>query len=61
VIVAHMVEGPSVTVDVLAIVYVLTRVGRLAAYLADRPPLRSAAFTIAQLGAAAIFIRPLSR
>lgn len=61
VIVAHVVEGASVTVDGLAIVYILIRVGHLAAYLADRPPLRSAAFTIAQLVAAAIFIHPLFR
>ena len=61
VIVAHMVEGASLTVNVLAVAYILLRVGHLAAYLADRQPLRSAAFTIAQLVAAAIFIHPLFR
>ena len=61
VIVAHMVAGPSRLVDILAIVYVLLRAGHLAAYLADRQPLRSAAFGIGQLVALAIFVSPLFR
>ncbi len=61
VIVAHMVGGPSRIVDVLAVIYVLLRIGHLAAYLADRQPLRSAAFIVAQFVALAIFVSPLFR
>ena len=61
VIVAHMVGGPSRIADVLAVVYVLLRVGHMAAYVAGRQPLRTAAFGIAQLVALAIFVSPLYR
>jgi uncharacterized MAPEG superfamily protein len=61
VIVAHMVGGPSRIVDILAVLYILARVGHLAAYLAGRQPLRTAAFTVAQLIALAIFVSPLFR
>ncbi len=61
VIVAHMVGGPSRIVDILAVLYILVRVGHLAAYLAGRQPLRTAAFTVAQLIALAIFVSPLFR
>jgi uncharacterized MAPEG superfamily protein len=61
VIVAHMVGGPSRIVDILAVLYVLVRVGHLAAYLAGRQPLRTAAFTVAQFVALAIFVSPLFR
>jgi uncharacterized MAPEG superfamily protein len=61
VIVAHMVGGPSRIADVLAVVYILVRIGHMAAYIGDRQPLRSAAFGVAQLVALAIFISPLFR
>jgi uncharacterized MAPEG superfamily protein len=61
VIVAHMIAGPSRVVDVLAVVYILIRVGHMTAYIAGRQPLRSAAFTVSQLIAVAIFISPLFR
>ncbi len=61
VIVAHVVGGPSRIVDGLAVVYVLLRVGHMAAYIAGRQPLRSAAFGLAQLVAVVIFISPLFR
>ena len=61
VIVAHMLEGASATVNGLAVAYVLLRVGHLAAYLADRQPLRTTFFTVAQLVALAIFVHPLFR
>ena len=61
VIVAHMVGGPSRIVDGLAVVYVLLRIGHMAAYIAGRQPLRSAAFGLAQLVAVAIFVSPLFR
>jgi uncharacterized MAPEG superfamily protein len=61
VIVAHMIGGPSRIVDILAVVYVLVRIGHMAVYIAGRQPLRSAAFSIGQLVAVAIFISPLFR
>jgi uncharacterized MAPEG superfamily protein len=61
VIVAHMIAGPSRIVDILAVVYVLVRIGHMAAYIAGRQPLRSAAFTVGQLLAVAIFVSPLFR
>jgi uncharacterized MAPEG superfamily protein len=61
VIVAHMVGGPSRIVDILAVIYILVRIGHLAAYLAGRQPLRTAAFTVAQFIALAIFVSPLFR
>ena len=61
VIVGHMVGGPSRAADLLAILYVLIRIGHLAAYLSGRQPLRSAAFGVGQLVAVAIFISPLFR
>ena len=61
VIVAHMVAGPSRIVDVLAVIYILLRIGHLAAYLAGRQPLRTAAFSVAQFVALAIFVSPLFR
>ncbi len=53
-----MVGGPSRIADVLAVVYVLIRIGHMAAYIAGRQPLRSAAFSLAQLIAVAIFVSP---
>jgi uncharacterized MAPEG superfamily protein len=61
VIVAHMVGGPSRIADVLAVVYILVRIGHMAAYIGGRQPLRTAAFAIDQLIALAIFVLPLFR
>jgi len=61
VIVAHMVGGPSRIVDILAVVYVLVRIGHMTAYIGGRQPLRTGAFTLAQFVALAIFISPLFR
>jgi uncharacterized MAPEG superfamily protein len=61
VIVAHVVGGPSRAADLLAVLYILVRIGHMAAYLAGRQPLRSAAFGVAQLVAVAIFVSPLFR
>ena len=61
VIVSHVIGGPSGAANLLAIVYILLRLGHLAAYIADRQPLRSAAFSLAQLVAVAIFILPAFR
>jgi len=59
VIVAHMVGGPSRIADVLAVLYILVRIGHMTAYIAGRQPLRTTAFTIGQLVALAIFITPV--
>src|SRR5271165_833798 len=61
VIVSHMVGGPSRIVDILAVVYVLLRIGHMAAYIAGRQQVRSAAFGLSQLVAVAIFVSPLFR
>ena len=61
VIVSHMVGGPSRIVDILAVLYILVRIGHMTAYIAGRQPLRTAAFAIGQLIALAIFIAPLFR
>ena len=44
VIVAHMVGGPAGSSTSLSVLYVLLRLGHMAAYIAGRQPLRSAAF-----------------
>ena len=54
VIVAHMIGGPSRIVDILAVVYVLVRIGHMSAYIAGRQPLRTGAFALAQFVALAI-------
>jgi uncharacterized MAPEG superfamily protein len=61
VMVAQMVGGPSRIADTLAVIYILLRIGHLAAYLAGRQPLRTAAFGVAQVVALAIFVSPLFR
>jgi uncharacterized MAPEG superfamily protein len=61
VIVAHMLGGPSRLADGLAVLYVLLRLGHMAAYITGRQPLRSAAFGLGQLVAVVIFILPLFR
>ena len=49
VIVSQIVEGASATVAWLAVGFVLARIGHIGFYLADRPPLRSACFTLGLL------------
>jgi uncharacterized MAPEG superfamily protein len=56
VIVSHVVAGTSMTTNILAVLYVLLRIGHMAAYIADRQPIRTACFSLAQLITAAIFI-----
>jgi uncharacterized MAPEG superfamily protein len=58
VIVSQIVEGASATVGVLALAFLAVRIGHIAFYLADRPPLRSACFTLGLLLTLAIFIHP---
>ena len=57
-IVSQVVEGPSATVGGLALGFVVARIGHMAFYLADRPPLRSACFFVGLALAFVIFIHP---
>ena len=61
VIVSHSVEGASATVDGLAVLYILVRLGHIGFYLADRQPLRSAMFGLGMLLMIAIFVHPALR
>ena len=61
VIVSQVVEGASATVGWLALAFVVVRIGHMAFYLADRPPLRSACFTLGLLLTLAIFVHPAFR
>lgn len=47
------------TVDLLAALWLAARLGYTAAYLADRPTLRSALFSVAWVAAITIFVSPL--
>jgi len=58
VIVSQLVEGGNATVGWLAIAFLVARIGHIGFYLADRPPLRSACFTLGLLLTAVIFIHP---
>jgi uncharacterized MAPEG superfamily protein len=61
VIVSQVVEGVSATVGWLALAFLVARVGHIGFYLADRPPLRSACFTVGLLLTLAIFVHPAFR
>ena len=58
VIIAHIVESASATINWLAVIYILARLGHLGFYLADRQPLRSAAFFLGLLVTIIIFVQP---
>jgi uncharacterized MAPEG superfamily protein len=58
VIVSQIVEGANATVGGLALAFVMARIGHIAFYLADRPPVRSACFTLGLALTLAIFIHP---
>ena len=60
-IVSQIVEGPSATVGWLALGFIVARIGHMAFYLVDRPPLRSACFFIGLALALVIFIHPVFR
>lgn len=59
VIIAHMLEGASALVNVLAVAYIVVRVFYTAMYLTDHQPLRSASFFVGLLLAIVIFVSPL--
>lgn len=56
VVIAHLVEGANATVNLLAMVFIVIRVGHMAFYLTDRQPLRSTCFGLGILATAAIFL-----
>jgi uncharacterized MAPEG superfamily protein len=58
VVIAHIVEGPSAVINVLAALWVVARLGHIGFYLADQQPLRSLAFTVGLVLTLAIFIQP---
>ncbi len=59
VLLAEMKVGPRVTVDMLAMVYVGFRIAYTAAYIYDRPLLRSALWVLALGTTIGIFTSPL--
>lgn len=59
VLVATVKVGPSAAVDGLAVAWVLLRLAYIAAYIGDRPTLRSAMFALAFFCAIAILVSPL--
>jgi len=58
VIVAHLVEGASATVNVLAVLYLVARLAHMGFYLADKQPPRSAAFFVGLVLTVVIFVHP---
>jgi len=58
VIVAHLVEGASATVNVLAVLYIVARLAHTGFYLADKAKPRSASFTIGMILMVVIFVQP---
>ncbi len=61
VLLAEMKGGPSGAVNALALTFVLLRIGYVAAYVTDRPTLRSILWSLAFLTTLAIFLSPLWR
>lgn len=59
VILAEMRQADQTWVDVLAVAYLVLRVAYVAAYLGDRPTLRSAVFGLGFAVTLAIFFSPL--
>ena len=61
VLIAELKGGPRLTVDTLAIAYVALRLAYSAAYIYNRPSLRSTLWVLALIAAIAIFVSPLWR
>lgn len=55
VIIAHLTQAPQARIDLLAIVFVVARVGYLACYLADLATLRSFVWLVGIGAAVALF------
>lgn len=58
VIISHIVEGASATVNWLALAYIVARLAHVGFYLADKQPLRSAAFFVGLVLTIVIFVHP---
>jgi uncharacterized MAPEG superfamily protein len=58
VLVAHLGGGPERLVDLLAVSYVIARIGYVTCYLADWASLRSAVWTVGFLVTLALFLTP---
>jgi uncharacterized MAPEG superfamily protein len=57
VIISHIVESASATVNWLAILFIVARLAHMGFYLADRQPLRSASFFVGLIVVIVIFIQ----
>jgi uncharacterized MAPEG superfamily protein len=57
VIISHLVEGASATVNWLAALFILARLAHMGFYLGDRQPLRSAAFFVGLIVVIVIFVQ----
>jgi uncharacterized MAPEG superfamily protein len=58
VIISHVVEGASATVNGLAVLFVFARLAHIGFYLADRAPFRSSAFLAGVIATVIIFVHP---
>ncbi len=61
VLLAEMKGGPGGAINALAVAFVLLRIGYVAAYVTDKPTLRSVLWSLAFLTALTIFLSPLWR
>ncbi len=59
VLVAHLAGGSPWHVDILAMVFVLSRVLYVVCYLADQATLRSAVWSVGWLATLALFLSPI--
>jgi uncharacterized MAPEG superfamily protein len=57
VIISHIVEGASATVNWLAVLFIVARLGHIGFYLADRQPLHSGSFFVGLIVVIVIFVQ----
>lgn len=56
VIIAHLAQAPQGHVDALALAFVLARLGYIAAYVGDKPVLRSLVWAVGMLCVIGLFV-----
>ncbi len=56
VVVAHIAHAPQFWIDALAVLFVLLRIAFTAAYILDRPSLRSLLWSLGYASVAALFV-----
>src|ERR1700761_2000062 len=56
VIICHLTRGPNTAANILALAFLVVRFAHMGFYIADRAPLRSAAFFIGALIVVALFV-----